>query len=349
MQESASSRGVKGANGLSDLSDLDAQLIHALQIAPRASWQTVAPVLGIDPVTAARRWSRLQRSGLAWVTGYPGRRLLERMCVAFVEVDCMAGSVDTVTETLVRMPQVATVEHMAGGRDLVVTVFVPSLGDLSALLLRRIADLPGVTATRAAIATRVYGEGSRWRLRALDARQSEALRTAEAPQSAGAPLDAQDRALVTAVSSDGRGSAVEIGRTVGLSAPTVRRRLGRLIADHDVALRCEVARELTEWPVSSTLWASVPATHHADTVRVLLTLPEVRLCAAVTGPQNLLFTLWLHSIQDVQRLETQLGERLPQLRLHDRAIVLKQSKLMGRVLDDRGRAIDVVPVDPWAG
>ena len=340
MQESSSGGGLRG---------LDAQLVHALQIAPRASWQTVAPVLGIDPVTAARRWSRLERSGLAWVTAYPGVRPLSRMCVAFVEIDCVAGSVESVSDTLVQLPQVATVEHMAGGRDLVITVFVPGLADLSDLLLRRIARLPGVNATRAAIATRVYGEGSRWRLRALDARRREALRTAEAPGTAAAPLDAQDRALLTEMSRDGRASAVDLGRAVGLSAPTVRRRLGRLIADRDYTLRCEVARELTEWPVSATLWASVPATHLADTARVLLGLPEVRLCAAVTGRQNLLFTLWLQSIQDVQRLEVQLGERLPHLRLHDRAIVLKQSKLMGRTLDDRGRAVDVVPVDPWAG
>ncbi|MGI5468611.1 Lrp/AsnC family transcriptional regulator [Streptomyces sp. CA-132043] len=339
MQESASG----------GLSELDAQLIHALQISPRASWQTIAPVLGIDPVTAARRWSRLERAGLAWVTAYPGARRLDRMCVAFVEIDCVAGSVETVTRTLVGLPQVATVEQMAGGRDLVITVFVPGLAALSELLLRRIAELPGVTATRAAIGTRVYGEGSRWRLRALDARQREALRTAEAPGSAAGPLDAQDRALITEMSRDGRGSAVDIGRAVGLSAPTVRRRLGRLLADRDIALRCEVARELTEWPITATLWASVPATHLAETARVLLGLPEVRLCAAVTGRQNLLFTLWLQSVQDVQRLEIQLGERLPHLQLHDRAIVLKQSKLMGRALDDQGRARDVVPVDPWAG
>ncbi len=330
---------------------LDAQLVHALQIAPRASWQTVAPVLGIDPVTAARRWNRLESSGLAWVTGYPGRRLIERICTAFVEIDCRAGSVEDVAETLVGLPQVATVEHMAGGRDLLITVFVPGLGALSDLLLRRIAALPGVTATRASIGTRLYGEGSRWRLRALSTVQSERLRLSSPPppRSGATGLDGPDRALLPELSRDGRGSAVELGRAVGLSAPTVRRRVGRLIADHDLALRCEVARELTEWPVSATLWAVVPADRLAEAVRVLLTLPEVRLCASVTGPHNLLFTVWLHTIQDVQRLETRLGERLPHLQLRDRAIVLRQTKLMGRLLDARGRAAGVVPVDPWAG
>ncbi|WP_406154351.1 Lrp/AsnC family transcriptional regulator [Streptomyces sp. NBC_01023] len=332
------------------IAGLDAQLVHALQIAPRASWQTLAPVLGIDPVTAARRWKGLQGAGLAWVTGYPGRRLIERLCTAFVEVDCRAGSVESVADTLVVLPQVATVEHMAGGRDLLITVFVPGLGELSELLLRRIAALPGVTSTRASIGTRLYGEGSRWRLRALTTLQSERLRLTSPPPRTGSPagLDGPDRALLPELSRNGRENAVELGRAVGLSAPTVRRRVGRLVADHDLALRCEVARELTEWPVSATLWAGIPADRLPEAVRVLLTLPEVRLCASVTGPQNLLFTVWLHSIQDVQRLETQLGERLPQLRLKDRSIVLRQTKLMGRLLDGRGRAAGAVPVDPWA-
>ncbi|MCZ0971167.1 Lrp/AsnC ligand binding domain-containing protein [Streptomyces albulus] len=107
-----------------------------------------------------------------------------------------------------------------------------------------------------------------------------------------------------------------------------------------------MARELTEWPVSATLWASVPAERLPEAVRVLLTLPEVRLCSSVTGPQNLLFTVWLHTVADVQRLETQLGERLPQLVLRDRSVVLRQTKLMGRLLDPRGRVTGVVPVDP---
>ncbi|MFG2137501.1 Lrp/AsnC family transcriptional regulator [Streptomyces sp. NPDC048650] len=328
---------------------LDAQLVHALQISPRASWQTLAPVLGIDPVTAARRWGRLEDAGLAWVTGYPGRRLLERLCTAFVEIDCRSGRVEAVADALAALPQVATVEHMAGGRDLLITAFVPGLGELSELLLRRIAALPGVTATRAGIATRVYGEGSRWRLRALTSGQSERLRNASPPpRSSAAAPDGPDRALLPQLSRDGRGSAVALGRAVGLSAPTVRRRVGRLIADHDLALRCEVARELTEWPVSATLWAGIPSDRLAEAVRVLLTLPEVRLCASVTGPQNLLFTVWLHTIRDVQRLETQLGERLPHLVLRDRSVVLRQTKLMGRLLDERGRAVEVVPVDPWA-
>ncbi|GAA3353999.1 hypothetical protein GCM10017744_009850 [Streptomyces antimycoticus] len=54
-----------------DLDELDRGLVHALQIHPRAPWTLVGDVLAVNPVTAARRWRRLQEAGLAWVTAYP--------------------------------------------------------------------------------------------------------------------------------------------------------------------------------------------------------------------------------------------------------------------------------------
>ncbi|MEC4015298.1 Lrp/AsnC ligand binding domain-containing protein [Streptomyces sp. H27-D2] len=94
--------------------------------------------------------------------------------------------------------------------------------------------------------------------------------------------------------------------------------------------------------------ARVPADILESTARGLLSLAEVRLCASVTGPHNLLFTVWLRSVADVQRLEAQLAERLPHLTLLDRAIALRQVKLMRRRVGPGGRAVGVIPLDVWA-
>jgi len=42
------------------LSEIDLQLLHALQINPRAPWNIIGLVLGVSPATAARRWERLR-------------------------------------------------------------------------------------------------------------------------------------------------------------------------------------------------------------------------------------------------------------------------------------------------
>jgi len=100
--------------------------------------------------------------------------------------------------------------------------------------------------------------------------------------------------------------------------------------------------------VIATFWAQVPAHELETTARVLVNLPEIRLCAAVTGTDNLVATVWLRSLGDSHRLETALAERCPALRLTERAVVLRQSKRMGRLLDDDGRSTGVVPINPSA-
>lgn len=308
-------------------------------------------------MTVARRWERLRSSGRAWITAYPGKRLQTHIEVALIEIDCRSGEVEFVADSLAAIPQVVTVEHMAGGRDLLITIFTADLGSLSRLILERISRLPGVVSTRAQMVTKLYGDGSRWRLRALGEAQQRRLtgesaarpvHGAHRPGDAAPAIDAASRSLFPAASADGRRSIAQLAQVTGLSPTTVRRRMTRLIDEQDMKLRCEVARELTEWPVSATLWAQVPADQLETAARGLLSLAEVRLCTSVTGPNNLLFTVWLRSVSDVQRLEAKLAERLPVLSLVDRAIALRQTKLMGHLVAPGGRETGIVPVDIWA-
>ncbi|MER5391545.1 Lrp/AsnC family transcriptional regulator [Saccharopolyspora sp. NPDC002686] len=328
------------------LDELDRSVLHALQISPRASWTEVGKVLGVDAVTVARRWERLRSTGRAWTTCYPGVRLIETSFNAYVEIDAQPGRAMDVARALASYPQVVTVEQLAGGRDLLAMALVQDLGALSELITERIAALPGVARTRAALGTRVFSEGSRWRLRSLTPAQQRQLARPAADPPRG-ELDEHDHRLITALSRDARAPAVELAQEVGLSAPNVRRRIAGLVHRGDAVLRCEIARGLTEWPIAATLWASVPPGDIDKVAQGLSALPELRMCSSITGPHNLLFTLWLKSVADLPRLETLLADRLPQLHLVDRAVNLRMVKLMGQLLDDRGCAKGPVPINPW--
>ncbi|MER7015890.1 Lrp/AsnC family transcriptional regulator [Saccharopolyspora sp. NPDC000359] len=328
------------------LDELDRAILHALQISPRASWTAVGRVLGVDAVTAARRWERLRSTGRAWTTCYPGVRLIDASFTAYVEIDVQSGRAMDAAQALAAHPQVVTIEHLAGGRDLLVMVLVQDLGALSGLITEHISALPGVARTRAALATRVFSEGSRWRLRSLSPAQQRQL-TRPATDRPRAELDEHDHQLITALSRDARAPAVDLARETGLSAPNVRRRIAGLTHRGDAVLRCEIARNLTEWPVAATLWASVPPGEIDKVAQGLSALPELRMCSSVTGPHNLLFTLWLKSVADLARLESLLADRLPQLQLVDRAVTLRMVKLMGKLLDGRGHAAGTVPINPW--
>ncbi|TMR99176.1 AsnC family transcriptional regulator [Nonomuraea basaltis] len=113
------------------LGEDDLALIHALQLRPRASWTDLGRALGVDPVTAARRWSRLTECGEAWIGVSPGPRLFEQVCVAFVDIECAAGAAAAVARALSGRPHVLTLERSAGTQDLLATV---ATSDLAAAL-----------------------------------------------------------------------------------------------------------------------------------------------------------------------------------------------------------------------
>lgn len=331
----------------STLEELDLALVNSLQINPRAPWTEIAGALGVDAVTAARRWERLRAGGYAWVTAYPHD---ESGSGALIEVDCAPGQDRAVAEALAQEPMAATIELTAGGRDLLVTAIAGDYASLTTFVLDRIGVLPGVTSTRAHLVTgSAYAEGSAWRLRSLTRVQQKALVD---PRRSGrdpvGPSPAQHRALVLALGEDGRTSLTDLAAGLGVSVNTASRRMRRLIDSGSLVLRCDLAPHLSGSPISVTFFASVASEHLNATARDIARFPEIRLCVGVAGPQNLLATAWVASLMDVHLLEVRLARALPYLHIADRSICLRMTKHLGRLLDEQGRARGFVPVDIWA-
>src|ERR1700761_9437989 len=93
------------------LSETDLQLVDALQVNPRASWNAIAAPLGISALTAARRWQALSSDGLAWTEATLGPQLFHGV---FVEFACRPGTAHIVADALAEMPDVVTIGRMAG-------------------------------------------------------------------------------------------------------------------------------------------------------------------------------------------------------------------------------------------
>lgn len=333
------------------LDELDYALVNALQYVPRASWSQLGSVLGTNAATVARRWTRLVDAGNAWVSCHPGLGEGPASFGVIVEADCAPGTVETVAAALVDDPHVITVDRTTGARDLLITLLAKDVAALSRYMSFRLERLPGIVATRTQPITAVYTLGSNWRLDRLNPQQRAALlghRTAEQCQDAPAPLLTEaDHALIRVLAEDGRLPLVDLADRLGTTPVTARRRLARLEASGALLFRAELARQLSGWPVGVTLWASVPAAEQEQISRAVAGLREVRLCAALSGPHNLLVTAWLRTVDEVQRLETQLAQRLPRLAIADRSITLWTMKLGGQVLDPYGRRLRSVPVGPW--
>ncbi|WP_406422798.1 Lrp/AsnC family transcriptional regulator [Streptomyces sp. NBC_00873] len=333
-----------------DLDETDLALVTALQSAPRASWALVGRALGISPVTAARRWERLRKTGLAWVTAYGGDFVARHHVVAFVEVDCVPSRLSSVVAGLVEQPQVASVEHTSGRQDLLLTALVSDLAALSRLLTEVIGRLDGVLATRSQIVTELLTEGSRWDLRALDINQRQVMRDGRddlAVQASDPTPAAEDIPLMLALGRDGRLGYQELAQLTGMSESTARRRTTRLLRTGVLLPRCEIAHSRSNYPVFVTYRVNVRSAALARVASGLSGVPSVRMCASISSAHNLVVNGWVRSVPDSRRLEEYLVERFPEITVTDRSLTLANFKRMGWILDDEGRAVRPVPIDLW--
>lgn len=100
------------------------------------------------------------------------------------------------------------------------------------------------------------------------------------------------------------------------------------------------------YPVCAWYFLRVSA---AQMVRVganLSGLPAVRTVLSVAGPANLLVSVWLRELSDVEGLEAVVEQKLPAVSILDRCLVLGVRKRMGRVFDEDELPMHVVP---WSG
>lgn len=324
------------------LSETDLALVEALQVAPRAPWTRIAAAVGVDATTAARRWNWLTGQGLAWMTAYAS---LPGMPVAYIDVACRPERLLAVSARLSASPHVFSIERTAGAHQLLLYVITRDLAGMDAFVTGFLGRLDGISAVRVSLQARTYREGSGWLLHALDSDQRRTLgpRDGAGPQRAPA-LGEADTRLLRALGEDGRRAYADLARECAMSETTVRRRLARLLHHPEVHFRCDVAQRAAGWPVIATYRLDVPADLLDSTGLALAAFRETRLCVAVTGAANLLFSAWIRSTAECHALETRIRRRFPHLRVGERELTLHTLKRMGRLLDAEGRAVGHVPL-----
>jgi DNA-binding Lrp family transcriptional regulator len=323
--------------------ELDIAIVDAVRSAPRASWRDLAPVLGVDPATISRRWSRMQSEGDAWVTAHPAGSATPSC--ALVEIDCTPGRSAEVANVLAADVEAATVKLTSGARDILVLAQAPDLDALSAYLLDRVGHVPGITNVRSHIAMRAALEASRWREGALDLEQRRRLHTrAKNRSDQGAVLQAADHCIVRALNVDGRMSFERLAEHAGLGPVAVRRRLSRLEEAGLVTFRCDTSRRLSGHAVAAVYFGSIDVRDIEEAEGRIRALPGIRACSLVAGPYNVIIDAWLRSTAEAHNLEQEMSQVLPALRIQDRSVVLRTIKLLGRILDAEGRSVRSVPL-----
>ncbi|WP_029260191.1 MULTISPECIES: Lrp/AsnC family transcriptional regulator [unclassified Microbacterium] len=330
------------------LDALDLRLISALQARPRASWSSLAQALGSSDATLARRWETLKDEGVAWMTVAPNLSLGHgslAMGMALVEVRVKSGCLTSTAASLAAHPEIATIEVTAGARSLMLTVIAGSPQALSDFLLDSLDAHPFVDGIRSYPASWTYRDASRWRVFAGAAGDQHDRRAR--PGARTRPrLPHRDLAesIAAVLAQDGRATADHVAKALDIGIRTARTGLAQLTASGEIRFRTEVSRALAGWPVCAWFLVSSSAAHRERDVRTLAAMPECRAVMHTIGPFDLAAVTWMRELADVDVIEAAIEDNVPPARIHDRVLVLRTVKLMGRVLDTVGRSEKHIPL-----
>jgi Lrp/AsnC family leucine-responsive transcriptional regulator len=123
------------------------------------------------------------------------------------------------------------------------------------------------------------------------------------------PLDPTNRQLIAALQDDARLSLAELGRRVGLTAPAVAERLGRLETAGVIrGYRADIDPRALGFELSVVLRIRPAARMIAKIAELARRTPEVTECHRVTGEDC--FVMRLH-VRDVTHLEELIDRFVP--------------------------------------
>jgi DNA-binding Lrp family transcriptional regulator len=267
---------------------------------------------------------------------------------AVIEAECDPGQTGTVAELWAAVSQVASVHITTGRYNLYGLVVAADESMLTRLIVDILPGVAGVRAVQTATMVRLFS-GTFWRLGAMSAHQAADV-SAPAVGPVRHVFDDFDREMYLALQQDGRLSNRELGARLGCSELVARRRLQVLTRSGLLRFRTDFARAEAGWPVNVVLMLGLPAdTAAAEVGRALVTWPETRVCAAIIGGAAQLFlTVQVHELGAVDGVIARLRQTFPGVTVRNTRAVLRPVKSFGRLLDDDGRAREVVPVNPWA-
>ncbi|MEY9844222.1 Lrp/AsnC family transcriptional regulator [Streptacidiphilus sp. MAP5-3] len=278
------------------LDETDRRIAAVLMASPRASWRTVARVLGISERTVVRRATPLLHDGTLRPTAVRNPARFPGLIPMALRIRCRPSRIRTLAAALARREDTVWVDILGGGDEISSVLFLDGPQARTSLLLR---DLPATAAVQswdACDLLKVFPAGFAWSAGLLPQDQFDALAPFAHEPAAAPELQPLDQELVEQLTADARAGHSELADRLGTSASTVRRRLDLLLSAHMVRLACEVDLGLLGVGSEALLWISTGPGSLEETGLALSRHPQVRFAAATTGSANLLVAVAAHDL-----------------------------------------------------
>lgn len=270
------------------LNETDSRIAAAMLAAPRASWRTVARVLGISERTVVRRSAPLFGDGTLRATAVRNPVHFPDLIPLALRIRCKPDRIGAVAATLARRPDTLWVDVLGGGDEICTILFLDGPDGRNNLLLRDLPATPAVQSWTSHVLLRVFPAAFDWSGGLLSEAELTSLRPDMPAVDTRSALQPVDHQLITALIEDGRASYTDLARRADTTALTARRRLEALVGGQVLRLATEVDLARLGIRTEALLWITVAPGGLEETGRQLSRHPQVRFASATTGTANLL-------------------------------------------------------------
>ncbi|WP_353946036.1 AsnC family transcriptional regulator [Streptomyces sp. HUAS MG91] len=287
------------------LNEIDRQVLAALMVDGRAGWRTVAAALGKPERTVARRGARLLDSGMVEVRALTDPHRSEDADPFIVHGQCRPGAVWTTAAELARRQDCVTCYALSGPQHFYADIWCPGRRQAQ-LFLHELGATGGLAHLSVSPVLEYIRTLHDWEPGILTADQARAVRTTEPgpwPRfTERVALDRTDRAVVRAVTENGRATCEEIARQAGISEQTAARRLDRLRDSGLLVFRAVFDPALIGLPTAALLWIRPRPDRVESVAAALRAEPAVRYAALTLGAHQIVADVRLPSKDALRRL-----------------------------------------------
>jgi DNA-binding Lrp family transcriptional regulator len=319
----------------SDVLDaIDRQIIHVIEVEPRASFRTIAEVTGVSDQTAARRYRRLREVAGLRVVGLvsgPAAGWTDWL----IRLQTTPGGATGIADALVRRHDTKWVRMYAGGTEIVSVLQARTSEQRDALFLRGLPGSRRVVQISAHVVLHMFSpvvwDATKNALSAEQAARLTAL-TAGRDEDGQASQDGQDGQaglaglaglagpagrlepgddpLLAELARDGRISTAALAAAIHWHESTVRRRVAELRAAGLLYFDVDIEDRALGFTVAAMFWLSIEPAWLDEAGRAIATHAEIPFAAAVTGAANLVAN---GEFRDTQHLYEYVSGRLVEL------------------------------------
>jgi DNA-binding Lrp family transcriptional regulator len=287
----------------SDATDrLDRQILHCLQLDPRAAYRRIADVVGMSEQTVARRHRRLTSAGIVRVVATAGPAQVDSSWM--MRIQCRPSAVRAMAEVLADQDNVAWVSVVGGGSEVLCSLRLRHQDESHQLLLQRLprtAEVLGLSA-HAILHIFVHGNADDWtgyddllsaeqRARLLGAAGSE---DAAEPRSTAYRPEEIDRPLMTMLAVDGRATVKDLATHCKSTEARVSRRLEVLSRTDWLRFEVDIAMGMLGFHTTAVLWLIIDPSQLHAAGNALAEHSQVAFVAAVSGTSNLMASVVCH-------------------------------------------------------